>query len=403
MRRIFAAALAALLALSALPAALAAPGGTVTYRGQSEGFSFLPGSADAATDLFAAFRDIMPGDARETTVTFQNAAADCDYVELYLRAETKSGEDFLSQLNLRVETGGAEIYDGSAAMALSRVHLGTVRAGDSLVLSVKLTAPKELGNEFAARAGEVDWIFEISAFNAAQLTARKVWADGSAAHSGETVRVQLLRNGRADRTAELSAQNGWAYTFDGLDADDTWTIEELDIPAGYTASYRTEGGVVTITNTPIYTPGPQPEQPGPGPEPDPEPEPEPGGPDAPEAGAQLTVTKRWDGEKAHPDGVNVTLYDGETAVETVRLTGEDGWTHTWTELPAAGDYAVLETDIPRGFYPSYAVEGGVVTITNAASLLDTGRSMDAWHLAGAGLLILALGAVLILRGRKRDA
>lgn len=400
MRRIAAAALAALLALAMLPAALAAPGGTVTYRGQSEGFEFSPGSADAATDLFAAFRDIMPGDARETTVTFKNAASDCDYVELYLRAETKSGEDFLSQLHLRVETGGAAIYDGPAAMALSRVHLGTVRAGDSMALSVELTAPKELGNEFSTRAGEVDWIFSVSAFNAAQLTARKVWGDGSAAHSGEVVRVQLLKNGSADRTAELSARNGWAYTFDGLDADDAWTIEELDVPAGYTASYRTEGGVVTILNAPVCTPDlpvtPQPDLP------DPELEPVPDGPDAPEAGAQLTVVKRWDGETAHPDSVNVTLYDGETAVETVRLTAEDGWTHTWTELPAAGDYAVLETDIPRGFYPSYSVEGGDVTITNAASLLDTGRNVDAWYLAGAGAALMLIGA-LVRRVRRRNA
>ena len=400
MRRIAAAALAALIALCALPAALAASGGTVTYRGRSEGFAFSPGSADSATDLFAAFRDIMPGDTRETTVTFQNAATDCDYVELYLRAETKSGEDFLSQLHLRVETGGTALFDGPAAMALSRVHLGTVRAGDSMALSVELTAPKELGNAFSARAGEVDWVFSVSAFNAAQLTARKVWGDGSAAHSGEIVRVQLLKNGSADRTAELSARNGWAYTFDGLDADDAWTIEELDVPAGYTASYRTEGGVVTILNAPVCTPDlpvtPQPDLP------DPEPEPEPDGPDAPEAGAQLTVVKRWDGEAAHPDSVNVTLYDGETAVETVRLTAEDGWTHTWTELPAAGDYAVLETDIPRGFYPSYSVEGGVVTITNAASLLDTGRSMDAWYLAGAGAALMLIG-VLVRRVRRRDA
>ena len=156
MRRIAAAALAALIALCALPAALAAPGGTVTYRGRSEGFAFSPGSADSATDLFAAFRDIMPGDARETTVTFRNAASDCDYVELYLRAETKSGEDFLSQLHLRVKTGGTALFDGPAAMALSRVHLGTVRAGDSMALSVELTAPKELGNAVSARAGEVE-------------------------------------------------------------------------------------------------------------------------------------------------------------------------------------------------------------------------------------------------------
>ena len=40
-----------------------------------------------------------------------------------------------------------------------RILLGTIPAGKSMTLTVKLTAPLELDNRYADRVGETDWIF----------------------------------------------------------------------------------------------------------------------------------------------------------------------------------------------------------------------------------------------------
>ena len=99
------------------------------------------------------------------------------------------------------------------------------------MLRVELTVPAELDNTYANRIGEVDWVFHLEAFQESQLTARKLWSDGNANHTGDTITVNLLRDGKIAETQELSAANGWAYTFDRLVEGHTWTVEEaLEIP-----------------------------------------------------------------------------------------------------------------------------------------------------------------------------
>ena len=57
--------------------------------------------------------------------------------------------------------GTAEELDGLA----ENVLLGTFEKGDSTVLTAKLSVPIELGNEYANRVGEVDWVFVAEELN----------------------------------------------------------------------------------------------------------------------------------------------------------------------------------------------------------------------------------------------
>lgn len=45
------------------------------------------------------------------------------------------------------------------------VLLGTFRHGESTMLTVELSVPIELGNKYAARVGEVDWVFSVEALD----------------------------------------------------------------------------------------------------------------------------------------------------------------------------------------------------------------------------------------------
>ena len=66
---------------------------SITFEGFSKGFDFQPGSEYTETDLFNNFKNVMPGDTVTETITFTNSATDCDFVNLYMRAEAHDETD----------------------------------------------------------------------------------------------------------------------------------------------------------------------------------------------------------------------------------------------------------------------------------------------------------------------
>lgn len=380
---------------------------SITFEGFSKGFDFQPGSEYTETDLFGSFKNVMPGDTVTETITFTNSATDCDFVNLYMRAEAHDETDnplspkvaekesvatmteFLSKLSMKVWNGTELIYDASPDQLdglKSNKLLGTFRTGETATLKVELSVPIELGNKYANRVGEVDWIFHVEAYNESQLSVRKVWSDGNANHVGDSITVNLLKDGKVESSQELNAANGWAYTFDRLLEGHTWTVEEAEVPAGYTVSYNTVGTLTTITNT-KKTP------------PKPDPDPDPSYP------LDVVVRKVWssDDGKDRPDSVTVTLYNGDVPYETVRLGAWNNWTYTWKDLSAYGNWQVIESNIPKGYVPSYSVSGNVVTITNTRSLIQTGQlNWPIWVLGGAGLVLVSLGGAMLVKKKREN-
>ena len=388
---------------------------SITFEGFSKGFDFQPGSEYTETDLFNNFKNVMPGDTVTETITFTNSATDCDLVNLYMRAEAHDEaenplspnvaknasvatmSDFLSKLSMKVWNGTELIYEASPdkldGLSANKL-LGTFRTGETATLKVALTVPIDLGNEYANRVGEVDWVFHVEAYQESQLSVRKVWSDGNANHANDSVTVNLLKDGKVERTQELNAANGWAYTFDRLPEGYTWTVEEAEVPIGYRVSYKTDGTLTTITNTKKTTPKPDPD-----PRPDPEPTPDPVYP------LDITARKVWssDDMKDRPDSVTVTLYNGDVAYDSVRLGAWNNWTHTWKDLSAHGNWQVIESNIPKGYVPSYSVSGNVVTITNTRSLIQTGQlNWPIWVLGGAGLVLVSLGGAMLVKKKREN-
>ncbi len=376
---------------------------SITFKGFTSGFDFQPGSEYTETDLFNSFKNVMPGDTVTETITFTNSASDCDFVNLYMRAEAhdetanplspKVAEketvaamtEFLSKLSMKVWNGTELIYD-AAPNELgglgSNKFLGTFRSGETATLKVELSVPIDLDNKFADRIGEVDWIFHVEAYNESQLSVRKVWSDGSANHTNDSITVNLLKDGKVEKSQVLNAENNWAYTFDRLAEGHTWTAEEAAVPAGYTVSYKTEGTETTITNTKNDTP-----------------------PTPPTYPLDITVHKVWsnDNGKARPSSVTVTLYNGDIAYDRVRLSAHNNWTYTWKDPNAYGNWQVIETNIPKGYVPSYSVSGNIVTVTNTRRLIQTGQlNWPIWVLGGAGLALVALGGAMLVKKKKQN-
>ena len=184
MRALFSLVLTLVLVVAMATPAFAATA-SITYKGQKDQFVF-----DPSTDLFRNFKGVMPGDTLEQSITFTNKSTDSNYVKLYVRAvahdtsnpltkpvkdnETiPSMEDFLSQLEMEVYCGKKQIFKASPdelGGMKNKVLLGTFKKNASATLTVKLNVPIELGNEYANRMGEVDWIFTVEAFKGTPST-----------------------------------------------------------------------------------------------------------------------------------------------------------------------------------------------------------------------------------------
>ena len=185
MKRILSKISILLAAMILASSAVFAADGSVTYEGGAEEFVFLPGSEYTETDLFDNFKGVMPGDTIEQKIIVKNDTKDCDYVKIFMRGEAHgddnalsesvaaeetmvSMKDFLKQLDMTVLKDGKVIFEGSGSELEGfeeSVLLGEFRRGDEVELTVRLSAPIELGNEYANRIGEIDWIFTAEQHN----------------------------------------------------------------------------------------------------------------------------------------------------------------------------------------------------------------------------------------------
>jgi len=140
---------------------------SVTYVDRTELFDFKPGSVYEVTDLFENFKNVLPGDVYEQTITVQNSSKgririwlQCKY-DSYTVTEAK---DFLNQLKLTVVSGNSAIFEaeaGEKAQLTEPKLLGTFRENGKVDLTVKLEVPVDLGSEYMGQVGVVPWTFLI--------------------------------------------------------------------------------------------------------------------------------------------------------------------------------------------------------------------------------------------------
>lgn len=123
----------------------------------------------------------------------------------------------------------------------NNVYLGSFRTGEKTTLTVELTVPADLGQRVhePGRRGGLDFprrdLQRKPDFRPEGLGRRQPEPPERHRHR------QPSPGRRPVRTRVLNAANGWACTFEYLREGYEWTVEEADVPAGYTASYRHRG------------------------------------------------------------------------------------------------------------------------------------------------------------------
>lgn len=119
----------------------------------------------------------------------------------------------------------------------------------------------------------------------------------------------------------------------------------------------------------------------------------------------ISIKKVWNTDKSTvtPGSVTVHLLLNEEVVETATLNKQNNWQITYKDLPESDGYSIKEVNIPKGFTATYAQKEYTFTVTNTASLAQTGQLL--WPipvLAVAGLFLLLTGAAILGRVGKHN-
>ena len=138
------------------------------------------------------------------------------------------------------------------------------------------TVEEEPVDGYTARyAQDADGSFTITnTYQTKAVSVRKVWVDDDLEFRPASVEVELAAIDRigafAPRTAVLSADNNWTYTFDNLPAEHTYLVTEKTQAAGYQTTITGDEGTgfvitntyqPTPTDTPVVTPPTNPDKP----------------------------------------------------------------------------------------------------------------------------------------------
>jgi pilin isopeptide linkage protein/LPXTG-motif cell wall-anchored protein len=163
------------------------------------------------------------------------------------------------------------------------------------------------------------------------VTVFKKWR-GDAPHPN-SVQVRLYGDGRVfAEPVTLSKDNGWTYTWTGLEKGMKWTVDEPEVPGGYTktiAGGALEGFTITNTNT----------------EADKTPD---------SATVHINGMKTWEHkgnpDANHPQNITVLIMNGDEVVIQKLVSAADDWQwsftlprfdHSGSEIPYTVDEAVV--------------------------------------------------------------
>jgi len=182
-----------------------------------------------------------------------------------------------------------------------------------------------------------------------EKTVMKVWSDNNDQDGLRTdeITVQLYKDGDICGSAViLNEANNWSCTWSSLDKCDageeiTYTVEEINVPDGYTASYSTDKFTITNTHTTAAT--------------------------------ERTVTKVWDDannqDGLRPDSITVHLKADGVLYDTITLDESNSWTYKWIDLPLNSNgaeiiYTIVEENVDS-YATAYSEDETEFTITNS--------------------------------------
>ena len=81
------------------------------------------------------------------------------------------------------------------------------------------------------------------------LTVKKEWNVSSDSDTPNKVTVELLKDEVLIETVTLSKENNWEYTWEQIEVSDEYNVREINVPEGYTPTYKKIENTFIITNS----------------------------------------------------------------------------------------------------------------------------------------------------------
>ena len=172
-------------------------------------------------------------------------------------------------LNSYILADGIAADQTAKTDARGKVVFDNLTAGIYLVSSVRTEQDGKyyVFESFLAAVPGVDsegqWVYSVSARPKMSVhtpakgevtyKAVKAWRDGGQDRP-VSVSVEVRRDGQLQQSVTLSAENNWMYTWKAVDDGSVWTVNEVNVPEGYTVGIQRSGDTFSITNTKPETP-----------------------------------------------------------------------------------------------------------------------------------------------------
>lgn len=181
------------------------------------------------------------------------------------------------------------------------------------------------------------------------ITVTKIWDDANDQDGirPDSVRVRLYRNGSPRNSyKDLNENNNWTATFDGLDEDYTWTVQEESVPSGYDlvgiTGSESKGYFITNKHTPQTT--------------------------------SISGSKNWEdnNNNLRPENITVNLVGkvgNNTVVEkTTTTSANKDWDWSFTNLPVNNKGNKITYTISEEPVPGYSSTVTGTTIKNEINI-----------------------------------
>ena len=157
-------------------------------------------------------------------------------------------EEHSAQAQKAVTDGQGTAVFQDLPLGLYFVKQTNVVAGYSACRAFLVTVPN---------VNESGYVYDVNASpktEIAKLTTvsiKKVWNADKTVKIVDHVTVQLLRDGVVVETATLNKENNWKVVYTDMPVSDGYSIKEINVPKGFTATYSQKGYEFTVTNSAV--------------------------------------------------------------------------------------------------------------------------------------------------------
>ena len=179
------------------------------------------------------------------TDAFENSGINIDDPSLAIKLDAYVLEHNVSSIKITTDKNGTATCEDLALGLYFIRQTGTVE-GFAPCTPFMVTVP---GKNAEGYVYDVNASPKTEVTRLTDITIKKVWNTDKSTEAADSVTVQLLRNGNVVKTATLNAQNNWQVTYSDMPESDAYSVKEVDVPKGFTATYKQNGYTFTVTNT----------------------------------------------------------------------------------------------------------------------------------------------------------